>query len=138
MPKNDTKLKKNSKKNNKSTKEKKPKKEKVYCGVENPIPNGYRLGSMKECVDLNKVTYYGIKKLDPLILNYRKNDKTLDENALQLKKVGLVGKLNKVKKDISRCNDEIEKKNLIKEYDLLAKEINSIEEKVKKMKEKKK
>jgi len=138
MPKNDTELKKNSKKNNKSTKEKKPKKEKVYCGVENPIPKGYRLGSMKECVDLNKVTYYGIKKIDPLILNYRKNDKTLDENALQLKKVGLVGKLNKVKKDISRCNDEIEKKNLIKEYDLLAKEINSIEEKVKKMKEKKK
>ena len=138
MPKNDTELKKNSKKNNKSTKEKKPKKEKVYCGVENPIPKGYRLGSMKECVDLNKVTYYGIKKIDPLILNYRKNDNTLDENALQLKKVGLVGKLNKLKKDISRCNDEIEKKNLIKQYDLLAKEINSIEEKVKKMKEKKK
>jgi len=137
MPKNDTELKKNSKKN-KSTKEKKPKKEKVYCGVENPIPKGYRLGSMKECVDLNKVTYYGIKKIDPLILNYRKNDKTIDENTLQLKKVGLVGKLNKVKKDIIRCNNEIEKKNLIKEYDLLAKEINSIEEKVKKIKEKKK
>ena len=93
---------------------------------------------MKECVDLNKVTYYGIKKIDPLILNYRKNDKTIDENTLQLKKVGLVGKLNKVKKDIIRCNNEIEKKNLIKEYDLLAKEINSIEEKVKKIKEKKK
>jgi hypothetical protein len=137
MPKNATE-KKNSKKNNKSTTEKKPKKEKVYCGIENPIPKGYRLGSMKECVDLNKVTYYGIKKIDPLILNYRKNDNTLDENALQLKKVGLVGKLNKIKKDISRCNDEIEKKNLIKQYDLLAKEINSIEEKVKKMKEKKK
>ncbi len=45
MPKESNKdNKKDSKKNSKQTKEKKLK---VYCGILNPIPTGYRLGSMQ-------------------------------------------------------------------------------------------
>ena len=123
--------------NKKGRKENKEKKLKVYCGILNPVPKGYRLGSMKECVDLNKVNYYGVKKVDPIILNYKKHEKIEDEKTLQIKKVGLMGKINKLKKDIGNIKDETERNKLKKEYEAYALEINAIERKIKMMKSKK-
>ena len=120
-----------SKKDSKKKDSKKKDSKKIYCGIDNPIPVGYRLGSMQECFDVGKVMYYGVKKIDSKVLDSKKNN-DLDENALQIKKVGLMGKITKIKKDLLKIDNINEQNKLKKEYDLIAKEINSIEEKIKK------
>ena len=34
-----------------------------YCGV-GKMPKGYRRGTMRECVDMKQIRYYGLKKVD--------------------------------------------------------------------------
>jgi hypothetical protein len=127
--------KKTSKKPSKKPSKKTSKKEKIYCGIENPIPKNYRLGSMKECFDAGKVMYYGIKKVDSKVLKSNEKNNDNDEKTIQLKKVGLIGKLGKIKKKISTVSGD-EKATLLKEYNLLVKEINELEDKIKKLKNK--
>lgn len=121
-----------------SKKKKSKKKKKLYCGIAEPIPKGFRLGSMQECFDAGKVMYYGVKKVDNKILNSKKmKDKALmDINTLSLKVSGLMGSLNKIKKQYQRSDNPEEKIKLKTEYDNLAKEITIITELIKKSKEK--
>ena len=101
MPKTDSKntSKNTSKKASKKT-SKKAKKEKVlkpYCGITSPIPKSKRLGSMEECLNLNKVNYYGIKKIDSRLLNAKQKEqdqKTTLKN-LNMELMGILGKENK-------------------------------------------
>ena len=65
MPGSKTASKKVSKKTSKKTsKPKKQPKLKIFCGITQPIPKGYKLGSMKECLENKQVRYYGLKKID--------------------------------------------------------------------------
>ena len=103
MPKTDSKkaLKKTSKKTSKKTK--KEKVLKPYCGIVSPIPKSKRLGSMEECLNLNKVNYYGIKKIDSRLLNAKQKEqdqKTTLKN-LNMELMGILGKENKYKKDLA-------------------------------------
>ncbi len=132
MPKESNKdNKKDSKKNSKQTKEKKLK---VYCGILNPIPTGYRLGSMQECFDAGKVMYYGIKKVDSIILNSNKQKEEVNITSLQIKKAGLLGKNNNLKKKYESERDPIEKEELKKEIENTIKEINKLTEQIKNLK----
>ena len=105
MPK--TESKKASKKKSKKT-SKKTKKEKVlipYCGITSPLPKSKRLGSMEECLNLNKVNYYGIKKIDSRLLNAKQKEqdqKTTLKN-LNMELMGILGKENKYKKDLANA-----------------------------------
>ena len=108
MPKTKTESKKASKKASKKTskKDKKAKKEKVlkpYCGIASPIPKSKRLGSMEECLNLNKVNLYGIKKIDSRLINAKQKEqdqKTTLKN-LNMELMGILGKENKYKKDLA-------------------------------------
>jgi hypothetical protein len=120
------------------SKKKSVKKKKLYCGINEPVPKGFRLGSMQECFNAKKVMYYGIKKIDNNILNSKKmKEKALmDIDALRTKVSGLMGSLNRIKKQYQRSDDPEEKVKLKKEYDNLVQEINGITELIKKSKEK--
>ena len=45
---------------------------KIYCGS-GKLPKGYRLGSMKECLDKGKVNLYGLYKIDPKLIKEKKS-----------------------------------------------------------------
>ena len=104
----ENKKKKDSKKTSKKTtkKAKKEKKEKIlkpYCGIQNPIPKNYRLGSMEECLNAGKVNYYGIKKIDSRLVDSKLKEtsqKTTLKN-LNMELMGILGKENKLRKDLA-------------------------------------
>ena len=39
----------------------------VFCGI-GKVPPKAKLGSMKECAEKKQIRYYGVKKVDPKIL----------------------------------------------------------------------
>ena len=131
--------KKESKKESKKTTSKKvskPKKEpklKVFCGISQPIPKGHKLGSMKECLELKQVRYYGLKKIDSKLadsINVKKESKS----ELMIKIAGLRGKLSKVKRDIDNSKNFEEKKKLTEEFETVRKQILSLNDKMQKIK----
>ena len=133
--------KKNSKKNSKESI-----KYKLYCGIDEPIPDGYRLGSMEECLNAGKVNYYGIKKVDSRLLTARRNELKVGEFNKQLDKyraeaIGFSGKTTKYNKMIAVAKTEKEKKALQKKIDEITKkkaeitkEMNKIKEQINKLK----
>jgi hypothetical protein len=139
MPGSKTASKKVSKKESKKTTSKKvskPKKEpklKVFCGISQPIPKGHKLGSMKECLELKQVRYYGLKKIDSKLadsINVKKESKS----ELMIKIAGLRGKLSKLKRDIDNSKNFEEKKKLTEEFETVRKQILSLNDKMQKIK----
>ena len=117
----------------KVAKPKKEPKKSVFCGISQPIPKTHRLGSMKECLDLKQVRYYGLKKIDSKLadsINIKKETK----NELMIKMAGLRGKLTKLKRDNDNSKNFDEKTKIIAEYEKIRKEILSLNEKIQKMK----
>ena len=55
--------------------------DKIYCKI-GPVPKNHRLGSMQECLDMNQVRLYGIKKIDPKILEAHLKDKKMSKGRL--------------------------------------------------------
>ena len=125
---------KDNKRNSKNNNQTKEKKLKLYCGILNPIPTGYRLGSMQECFDAGKVMYYGIKKVDSIVLNSNKKKEELNETTLQIKKAGLLGKHNNLKKKYQNAKNKEDKEEIKKEIDNVVKEINKLTEQIKELK----
>ena len=123
-----------SKDNKKEDKSKKEKKLKLYCGIMNPIPTGYRLGSMQECFDVGKVMYYGIKKVDSIVLNSNKKKEEINITTLQIKKAGLLGKHNNLKKKYENAKNKEDKDEIKKEIENVVKEINKLTEQIKNLK----
>lgn len=124
--------KKTSKKSSKKTSKKEPKL-KVFCGITQPIPKGYKLGSMKECLEMKQVRYYGLKKIDSKLaesINEKKDSKI----ELSSKIAGLKGKFFKLKKEIDASKNISSKKKLIEEFENVRKELVSLNEKMKKKK----
>jgi hypothetical protein len=121
-----------SKKNSKTpTKVKKEPKLKVFCGITQPIPKGYRLGSMTECLEKKQIRYYGLKKIDnKLADSLNKKDSKKD---IMLKVAGLRGKLSKLKKDIDASKNIESKKKMMADFDIVRKEIITLNEKYKKL-----
>jgi len=116
----------------KESKSKKEPKLKVYCGIQNPIPKNYRLGSMLECFEKGKVMYYGVKKIDSVILNSKNNKE--DKTTLQRLAASLKGKLLKLKKDLKKAKTDEDKQNIKNEFENIRKEILEIGEKINKFK----
>lgn len=94
--------KKTSKKESKKE-SKKAKKLKIYCGIEQPLPKNFRLGSMEECLNAGKVNYYGIKKIDSRLIEAKKKVKegVVTLKKLQMDLMSFLGKENRLKKDLA-------------------------------------
>ena len=116
----------------KPTKPKREPKLKVFCGITQPIPKGYRLGSMKECLESKQVRYYGLKKIDNKLADSINNKKD-SKKDIMLKVAGLRGKLSKLKKDIDASKNAEMKKKLIGDFEKVRKEIITLNDKLKKM-----
>lgn len=125
--------KKTSKKTTKTTTPKKEPKLKVFCGITQPIPKGHKLGSMKECLEMKQVRYYGIKKIDSKLVE-SVNEKKDSKIDLSSKIAGLKGKFFKLKKNIDASNNASEKKKLIEEFENVRKELLLLNDKIKKIK----
>jgi hypothetical protein len=117
----------------KVTKSKKEPILKVFCGISQPIPKGHKLGSMKECLELKQVRYYGLKKIDSKLaesINIKKESK----KDIMIKMAGLRGKLSKLKRDIDSSKNFEEKKKITEEFESVRKQILFLNDKMEKIK----
>jgi hypothetical protein len=106
----------------KTPSKKTPSKKKIFCGITRPIPKTHRLGSMKECLDLKQVRYYGLKKIDDKLaesVNVKKETKS----ELMIQIAGLRGKLSKIKRDIERSDNVTEKRKMFIEFEAIEKDV---------------
>lgn len=93
---------------------------KIYCGVKD-VPKGSKRGSMKECAESGKVSYYGIKKIDPKMLALAQSRKKMpSKDALMKKVIPLRVKIKQLK---DKYDDEPSKK-IAKEYEKKVAEYN--------------
>ncbi len=134
------------KKESKPKKEPKPKKEskpkrvavlKPYCGI-NEIPKRHRLGSMKECADAGQIRYYGLNKIDKLVVNSTLKVSEKAERALRIKLAGLKGTSGRILKDFKVAKNEKEKNKLIEEYKTIKYQTQIVIDKLIKIEEKQK
>lgn len=58
---------------------------KPYCGI-GPLPAHSHLGSMKECLDANRVGRWGLHKFDNSLVEYAKEERTLRKGESALEK----------------------------------------------------
>lgn len=117
----------------KVSKSKKEPKLKVFCGISQPIPKGHKLGSMKECLELKQIRYYGLKKIDNKLaesINIKKESK----KDIMIKLAGLRGKLSKLKRDIDNSTNFEEKKKITEEFESVRKQILFLNDRMQKIK----
>ena len=74
----------------------------IYCGGKMKVPSGKRRGTAKECVDSNRYSYWGVKKLDSRLL-----DKKNRGNEIASTVSSLLGQAGKVKGTINRLDKEL-------------------------------
>lgn len=98
---------------------------KIYCGI-GKVPKNSQLGSMKECAEKGAVRYWGLKKVDPKLIEAmkRKSSKKESRDKLAIKMVGLRGRVNKLKKDISGTKDKKQKAELEKKLEQAEKDLS--------------
>ena len=131
MPETKKTSKKTSKKVSKTTKSKKEPKLKIFCGISQPIPKGHRLGSMKECLEMKQVRYYGLKKMDSKLVESVIGSKN-NTQELRARYSSLRVNFNKLKKELMKTKNTDTKKELFKKLEEMTKEIKSIETKLNK------
>lgn len=106
---------------------------KVYCSV-GPVPKNHKLGTMKECAEKKQVRYYGIKKIDPKLLEAVKKGsvkaESRDKLMIQLARLG--NKANKLKKDMAIEKDQRKKDKMKAELDKILVELKEVREKFQK------
>lgn len=96
--------------------------EKIYCGS-GPLPKGHRYGSMQECLDKGQVKLWGLKKVDPRIMEVsklnKKNKKIVKLDDLRIVQVSLRGKIKRKTNDHKSEKNEKVKNTLMKEIEEL-------------------
>lgn len=107
------------------------KEKKIYCGL-GEVPNGSRLGTVKECLAKNQVRYYGIQKVSQATIDkleatkFEIRDLSKKRDLLFKKYSGLVGKVNGIKRQYAFAKKEDEKKRLKEEGSKYIKEKNAV------------
>ena len=92
---------------------------KIYCGI-GKTPKGYRLGSMVECLEKQKVNLYGLYKIDSKLIKEKlaskkkdsKKDKPVKEMDIKLTQSGLRGKISAFNREITTLENEDDDRNL--------------------------
>ena len=99
---------------------------KIYCGI-GQIPKGARLGSMKECADRNQIRYYGIKKIDPkLVEAIQKSKEPSDRDQIFKDITKYKGKIKRIKDKIAGTKDKTVKNKLQKELEKIVEDTNKL------------
>lgn len=100
---------------------------KIYCGIDK-VPKTHKLGSMKECAEKKQVRYFGVKKIDPKLLEaVKKGSKNKESrDKLAIKMVGLRGKVSKLTKQMATEKDKKEKEKIKKDLDKTKDELTDV------------
>jgi hypothetical protein len=125
-----------------------PSKEKIYWGIEDMPKGNYRHPSMKEAIDKNKVSYYGLHLIDRKLLTSSKVSSIPSmvkrRNELLIKNSRITGTMGRIKKELATekdknvINKKIEElKELHKTSVELVSEYNNLDNKLKNYDEKK-
>lgn len=103
---------------------------KIYCSI-GPVPKGSKLGTMKECAEMNQIRLYGLKKADPkLIESIRKSSKRGEtRDKLGIKMIGLRAKVKRLNKEISAEKDKKKKDKLMSDLAKAKKELTEVHDK---------
>lgn len=118
----------------------------IHCGVAK-VPKGKKLGSMMECAEKSQVRYYGLKKIDPKIIEAvkKRKSKPNTREQLLLKHVEVNGKKKKLAATVEKEKDKVKKAKFEKELKkateqlkLINESLRAIEAKREKEKQKKK
>jgi hypothetical protein len=109
------------------------KKKSIYCSIGEPGKNKRR-GSMRECAEKKQVRYYGIKKIDPRLLEASKKGSKDSKmrDKLAIKMVGLRGRVTRLTRDHASEKDKDKKAKLAEELSKSKKELIDITAKFKK------
>lgn len=107
---------------------------KIYCSIGN-IPKGSKLGTMKQCAEMNQVRYYGIKKIDSKLLEAIKKGSKEKESKTKLliSIAGLRGKVKNLKGKIEAAKTKEAKEKHNKELKAVQDELQKSLAKFKKM-----
>ena len=94
----------------------------IYCGI-GDVPKGQRRGTMEECAKIGQVRYYGIKQINPRVLEASKKNKNDDKDKVNLleKKITLHVQIKKLIAKMKETTDD----NLKNEYCEEAKKKNA-------------
>jgi hypothetical protein len=121
---------------------------KIYCGI-GKTPKGYRLGSMIECLENQKVNLYGLYKIDSKLIKQKlsskkmksKKDKPLKEMDIRLLQAALKGKITAYNREVTTLEKVDDARNiplikkLKKQIDATNSEIKKLTEIIKKIKD---
>src|ERR1700744_1382439 len=105
-----------------------------YCGVKK-IPKDKKRGTMKECVEAGKVSYYGVKKIDSKLLETvgKKNANPKDPDSYKIKIMGLKGKVKNLTSKIKTEKDATKKKKFEQQLKKVEAEKNKFSKGLKKL-----
>lgn len=115
---------------------------KIFCDV-GEVPKNKVRGSMKECAELGKISYWGEKKADAKmiekVINGKKKKSTLKDleqeyGKLTVQLAGKVGRLSRINKELPYEKDEKKVKEYEKEKKEIEKEKDVLRDKIIKIK----
>jgi hypothetical protein len=103
---------------------KKKEETKIYCSI-GKVPKGAKLGNMEECAKTKQVRLWGLKKINPKIVEETKLPGAKTESKMEVvsKLSKLRGRHCKLKKDMEKTDSKKEKANIAKEMKELDAEI---------------
>jgi len=96
----------------------------IYCGSKN-VPKNKKLGSMIECAEKGQVSYWGVRKIDPRVLENVKVDRKITLDKARSNKIGLTARLNRLNNAMESTKDADKKKALKKDIEKTKKELDA-------------
>lgn len=114
----------------------------IYCGI-GKVPKDKKLGSMIECAEKGQISYWGLKKIDPKVIDAVKNKKTkpvtreklYERHAeLKVKKKKLEALIDNEKNKTKKVDHQKELKKITKQFDEIIDAIKKFEAQRKKEK----
>lgn len=114
----------------------------VFCNI-GDVPKGKKRGSMKECVELGQVKYYGVKKVDQRLINDAIQGKKLKSKVnksgnimedLTLDMVMLGGKIKKLQGQLKAEKNKENAAKITKEIESQQKKLADVRIKLQKLK----
>lgn len=83
-----------------------------YYGIKEIVPKGFRRATMQEAIENDKISYWGLNKVDNRMLDYvYKNSLPDKEKPLVIQRSGVQGRIKKLEKELRKETDNIKKHN---------------------------
>jgi hypothetical protein len=100
-------------------------KTRVDCSCKKEPSRGYHFGSMRECLEADKIGRYGKYRIDKILLEEKENEKNIDKLYIEL--AGIRGTLSRINRKFqsSKITKE-EQRELKKQYEKNMEELRRV------------